>query len=302
MANSSGKITKQIACIFGRNCFMPQKSQTIGKYSTSVFPKAETTTYDQPTKERTSLPDYRFVYPEFLPDPNPEFRNKLREKLERLDMLRRRAKISIPEFYVGSILAITVADPNSPSKNNRFVGICIDRIGCGLRASCILRNIVDGHGVEIKYELYNPLLKRIEVLRLEKRLDSTLYYLRDALPQYSTFSFDMEPEPRIEGATIPINPLQVELKPRPWYARWERANLMGVKDVNSHITEKMLKQAAIHEKPWEKFDLMKQYRSTIPEDEQVEIFSEVESQLKEQEVTWQNARRQSKFSRKPIKV
>lgn len=43
----------------------------------------------------------RLVYPEFLPDPNPLWRNSLREKLERADMLKRRSQIDIPEFYVG---------------------------------------------------------------------------------------------------------------------------------------------------------------------------------------------------------
>jgi large subunit ribosomal protein L19 len=43
----------------------------------------------------------RFVYPEFLPDPRVDRRNSLREKLERIDMLNRRANIDIPEFYTG---------------------------------------------------------------------------------------------------------------------------------------------------------------------------------------------------------
>lgn len=43
----------------------------------------------------------RHVFPEFLPDPNPKWRNSLREKLERADMLNRRKQIDIPEFYVG---------------------------------------------------------------------------------------------------------------------------------------------------------------------------------------------------------
>lgn len=45
--------------------------------------------------------EFRHVYPEFLPDPNPKWRNSLREKLERVDMLKRRNQIDIPEFYVG---------------------------------------------------------------------------------------------------------------------------------------------------------------------------------------------------------
>jgi large subunit ribosomal protein L19 len=43
------------------------------------------------------------MYPEFLPDPTMERRNKLKEKLERMDMLQRRSIIEIPEFYTGML-------------------------------------------------------------------------------------------------------------------------------------------------------------------------------------------------------
>jgi len=39
----------------------------------------------------------------------------------------------------------------------RFVGIVIDRGGCGLRSWCVVRNVIDGFGVEICYELYRSL-------------------------------------------------------------------------------------------------------------------------------------------------
>lgn len=48
----------------------------------------------------------------------------MREKLERMDMLDRRTKIDIPEFYVGSILAVTSSDPHAAGKISRFVGKC----------------------------------------------------------------------------------------------------------------------------------------------------------------------------------
>ena len=98
---------------------------------------------------------------------------------------------------------------NSPNKVTRFVGICIQRGGCGLRAWFILRNVVDRQGVEILYDMYCPLIQKIEVLRLEKRLDDSLLYLRDSLPEYSTFSFDMEPEMRVDNSVVPINPIKV---------------------------------------------------------------------------------------------
>ena len=50
-------------------------------------------------------PEFRFIYPEFLPDPKVERRNKLREKLERMDMLQRRSAIDIPEFYTGLVFS-----------------------------------------------------------------------------------------------------------------------------------------------------------------------------------------------------
>lgn len=47
--------------------------------------------------------------------------------------------------------------------------------------------------------MYDPSLHKIEVLRLEKRLDDELLYLRDALPEYSTFDVNMQAEIVIQG-------------------------------------------------------------------------------------------------------
>lgn len=64
-------------------------------------------------------------------------------------------------------------------------------------------------GMEMFYEMYSPVIQKIEVLRLEKRLDGELLYLRDALPEYSTFPLDMEPEILPDGAPVPVNPIKV---------------------------------------------------------------------------------------------
>ena len=64
-------------------------------------------------------------------------------------------------------------------------------------------------GVEIMYEMYCPLVANVETLRLEQRVDPHLRYLRDALPEYSTFPQDMEQELVPEGSPVPVNPLQV---------------------------------------------------------------------------------------------
>ena len=56
--------------------------------------------------------------------------------------------------------------------------VSLDRGGTGLRAWLILRNVIEGQGVEFMYNLYSPTVVKIEVLRLERRLDDELYYLR----------------------------------------------------------------------------------------------------------------------------
>lgn len=234
------------------------------------------------SQDGTFTLDCRFIYPEFLPDPNPEHRNALREKLERLDMIARRSCIVIPEFYVGSILAVTYSEPHSPGKVNRFVGICIQRKGCGLRASFILRNVVDNQGVEVYFDVYDPSIQKIDCLRLEKRLDNELFYLRDAPLEYSTFPFDMDAEVLPENTAVPINNIKVPLNPPPWLERWERKELKGA--TNIIVNEKRQKLAVERATPWEKYDLMKIYRETIPEEEQREIFADIYPKLRELEI------------------
>lgn len=99
-------------------------------------------------KTSESFPqEFRFLFPDFLPRPNFGTRHPMREKLERLDMFRRREYVEVPEFYVGSVLAVTVSDKFAPGKTNRFVGICIMREYSGLRHYFILRNVIDGLGI-----------------------------------------------------------------------------------------------------------------------------------------------------------
>ena len=71
-------------------------------------------------------------------------------------------------------------------------------------------NIVFLSGVEIRYDMYCPLIKSIETLRLEKSVDPELYYLRDALPEYSTFPLDMEQELITEDSEVPVNEHKVQ--------------------------------------------------------------------------------------------
>lgn len=230
-------------------------------------------------------------YPDFLPDPNNRSPLLIHRDID--DMLERRKAIEIPEFYVGSILAVTVTDKYSETKRTRFVGICIHRTGQLKRANFTLRNIIDGMGVEIRYDLYNPLLLSIEVLKLEKRLDDQLWYLRDAPPEYSTVPEDMKPVELEEGAEVPINPLRINLNPQPWSRRWERWLLKGVKqldDIPEYFAEKIKR---MEEDPVYSYDLMLEYRRHCTE----ELMYGICRKLAEHERTVVDVRRQQKARR-----
>ncbi|KAL5010587.1 hypothetical protein ScPMuIL_012892 [Solemya velum] len=259
----------------GTNVFMRQ-SNTLSPRLVDVHRHSklldENQTQDKADEILEVPRDFRFVHPEFMPPSLWYRRDKLTEYLERRDMYRRRSVMEIPEFYVGSIMAVTLADEYSPKKNSRFVGICIERRESGLRANFRLRNVVNGQGVEILYEMYNPLLQKIEVLKLEKRLDDQLLYLRDAPYEYSTFSFDLAPVPLPKASSVPVNTLKVKLNPRPWLQRWERAGLQGVEEFE--VSEKQRIKAEKATTPWEKYDLMKKYRSGINEYDRGDIIQE----------------------------
>jgi len=47
----------------------------------------------------------------------------------------------------GTVMAVESSDKYAPGKKNRFVGICIQRGGHGLRAGFTLRNVIDGQGL-----------------------------------------------------------------------------------------------------------------------------------------------------------
>jgi len=222
------------------------------------------------------------VCPDFLPNSNLASRRPLREKLERMDMLKRRDAIDIPEFYVGSIMAVSVSDRYAANRTNRFVGICIQREYAGLKHFFILRNVIDGLGFEVKYDIYNPLIQKIEVLKLEKRIDEHLLYLRDALPEYSTFPLDMEPLPHTPGTPVPLNTMKVRLKPDRWHQRWDiKLELRGIEDLQDSIDNfdrwrrRQRRNTLKVYDHWSQYDLMKIYRNEVHDEDQNRIFQEM---------------------------
>jgi len=53
------------------------------------------------------------------------------------------------------------------------------------------------------YDLYSPVVQKVETIKLETRLDEEMYYLRDVPYQYQTYPQDMEPEilPEVRSIT-----------------------------------------------------------------------------------------------------
>ncbi|KAI6225618.1 39S ribosomal protein L19, mitochondrial [Aphelenchoides besseyi] len=158
-------------------------------------------------------------YPDFIRHVVVNRRNPLYESLQRADQLERRLQIDIPEFYVGSIVAVTTSDRNLATRKNRFLGICIRRERHALHHQFTLRNCINGLGVEVMYELYNPTILKIETIKLEKRLNTDSSYLQDAYPEFSTFDFNLEAVSHPSGSPVPINETKVKLRPPPWRAR-----------------------------------------------------------------------------------
>lgn len=127
--------------------------------------------------------------------------------------------------------------------------------------------------------MYSPLIQKVEVLRLEKRLDDELFYLRDAPAEFSTVPFNLEAVSHPPGAPVPVNTTKVKLGPRPWHERWERRNLRGVQDLG--LPEKFYEKAKKVAKPWEEYDLMLKYRTSINPQETDEVMDEVAEGFRE---------------------
>lgn len=178
-------------------------------------------------------------------------------------------------------MAVTVSDFWSIEKVSKFVGICIAREGQGLLSTFTLRNVIENEGVEIRYDIYNPTIQSIEVLKLEKRLDDHLYYLRDAPLEHSYVPFDFKAEIKFSNnEEVPVNETKIKLNPFPWTKYWFKHTLRGVEPLEGAPKwkyEKSLKEK-YHGK---EYDLMKDYRENVPEEDQLYIWKEVKDNLKD---------------------
>ena len=111
-------------------------------------------------------------------DPNARFTS----------LFSRKSKVQIPP---GSVLLVETYTNPSKTSFSTFSGILIAIRRRGLSSSFVLRNIVSKLGVEIRFNLYSPLLKDIKVVqralagkddktgKLRRTRRAKLYYLRE---------------------------------------------------------------------------------------------------------------------------
>lgn len=196
----------------------------------------------------------------------PEWhRNNLKYRLERMDCLRRRQVIELPEFYPGSIVRVVYSDKYSGGKLMKFAGRVLYRDGFAMDCSFCLRNVVNNEGIEILFPLYSPLIQKIEVLRLEKWIDTDLRYLRDAYDQgICTIDMNMEPEAILPNSEkLPAFDKRIKLRQRrTWGWKFHRAwPEPRNADLAEHfVTEELtMNQRFIDTHSWRKFDICRHH-------------------------------------------
>ena len=90
----------------------------------------------------------------------------------------------------------------------RFVGLCVHKGPSENTkgASFVLRNVIAGEPLEIRYPFYTPLIQKIEVLRHERWENEVpvigLRFIRDYPPEYSVVNENMEMEEYTEEPKV----------------------------------------------------------------------------------------------------
>jgi len=100
------------------------------------------------------------------------------EELESREMSKR--QVQIPEFSSGDTVKVSVNVIEGERKRVQvFEGVVLGRRNRGLNSSFIVRKISSGIGVERTFQLFSPLISKIEVIRRGDVRRSKLFYLRE---------------------------------------------------------------------------------------------------------------------------
>jgi large subunit ribosomal protein L19 len=86
---------------------------------------------------------------------------------------------TIPEYAPGDTVIVSVNVVEGTRKRvQAFEGVVIAKRNRGLNSSFIVRKISNGEGVERTFQVYSPLIAKIEVKRRGDVRRAKLYYLR----------------------------------------------------------------------------------------------------------------------------
>ena len=86
---------------------------------------------------------------------------------------------TIPVYAPGDTVIVRVNVVEGPRKRvQAFEGVVIAKRNRGLNSSFIVRKISNGEGVERTFQVYSPLIAKIEVKRRGDVRRAKLYYLR----------------------------------------------------------------------------------------------------------------------------
>ena len=100
------------------------------------------------------------------------------EEVESREMAKREIKIT--EFSSGDTVKVSVNVIEGERKRvQAFEGVVLGRRNRGLNSSFIVRKISSGIGVERTFQLFSPLISKIEVIRRGDVRRSKLFYLRE---------------------------------------------------------------------------------------------------------------------------
>lgn len=98
--------------------FEPQRCIGLSSYSTFIPPERKEVTKSIETdhaeiegRENPEIFSEEYIAPQVM---TSWHKNKLCYRLSRMDCLRRRQHIKIPEFYPGSIIGVTYTDQHAP--------------------------------------------------------------------------------------------------------------------------------------------------------------------------------------------
>ena len=99
------------------------------------------------------------------------------ETLEKEEMAR--LNKTIPQFAPGDTVIVNVNVIEGERKRvQAFEGVVIAKRNRGLNSSFIVRKISNGEGVERTFQVYSPLIAKIEIKRRGDVRRAKLYYLR----------------------------------------------------------------------------------------------------------------------------